>query len=176
MRAGASYPRFPLRFSSFGSSTRTVLGRTPVIPATTAAAAASPNAPVTNAALPYTFGSRRPGRGARAPGTPSSSPGSESVGNGSSTDQTASTPVGSVASIPLTPYVRWDTARQEPEGEGGEAVAGRTSRLTAGLNALFFDVLTLKLEAQRILSAPPEVEAGEGFRRDAFLAQAVVTF
>jgi len=89
---------------------------------------------------------------------------------------TALVDAGSVASVPLTPYVRWDTANQEPEGEGGEVVAGRTSRLTAGLNALFFDVLTLKLEVQRILSAPPELEAAEAFRRDAFLAQAVVTF
>lgn len=89
---------------------------------------------------------------------------------------TALVDAGSVASVPLTPWVRWDTARQEPEGEGPEVVAGRTSRLTAGLNALLFDVLTLKLEYQRILSAPPEVEAAEDFRRDAFLAQAVVTF
>jgi hypothetical protein len=89
---------------------------------------------------------------------------------------TALVDAGSVASVPLTPYVRWDTARQEPEGEGPEVVAGRTSRLTAGLNALFFDVLTLKLEVQRILSALPDAEAGDDFRRDAFLAQAVVTF
>lgn len=89
---------------------------------------------------------------------------------------TALVDAGTVASIPLTPYVRWDTARQEPEGEGLETVAGRTSRLTAGLNALLFDVLTLKLEVQRILSAPPEVEAAEGFRRNALLTQAVVTF
>lgn len=89
---------------------------------------------------------------------------------------TALVDAGSVASVPLTPWVRWDTAKAEPEGESGEVAAGRTSRLTAGLNALFFDVLTLKLELQRILSAPPEVEAGEDFRRNAFLAQAVVTF
>jgi hypothetical protein len=89
---------------------------------------------------------------------------------------TALVDAGSVASVALTPYVRWDTAVQEPEGEGLEVVAGRTSRLTAGLNAIFFDALTLKLEYQRVLSAPPEFEAAEGFRRDAFLAQAVVTF
>ncbi|MCL4807619.1 MAG: hypothetical protein KJ062_07475 [Thermoanaerobaculia bacterium] len=89
---------------------------------------------------------------------------------------TALVDAGAVAGVPLTPWVRWDTAKAEPEASGGEVPAGRTKRLTAGLNALFFDVLTLKLEYQRILSAPPEVEAGEDFRRDAVLAQAVVTF
>ena len=64
------------------------------------------------------------------------------------------------------------------EAAGGEVgvEAGRTERLTAGLRTLLFDTLTLKLEYQRVLAAPPEAEAEEGFRRDALLAQAVVAF
>ena len=89
---------------------------------------------------------------------------------------TALVDAGAVAGVSLTPYARWDMAKDEPDTAETGIAAGRTSRLTAGLNARFFDVLTLKLEVQRILSAPPEVEAGEGFRRDSFLAQAVVTF
>ncbi|MDX9735971.1 MAG: hypothetical protein RBU36_17710 [Thermoanaerobaculia bacterium] len=91
---------------------------------------------------------------------------------------TAIIEAGAVAGVPLSPYVRWDTAKAEPEAAGGEVgvEAGHTERLTAGLRTLLFDTLTLKLEYQRVLSAPPEAEAEEGFRRDALLAQAVVAF
>lgn len=89
---------------------------------------------------------------------------------------TALVDAGAVAGAPLTPYVRWDAATDEPDAAEADIAAGRTERLTAGVNALFFDLLSLKLEYQRLLSAPAEVEAGEGYRRDAFFAQAVVTF
>lgn len=87
---------------------------------------------------------------------------------------TALVDAGAVAGVPLTPYVRWDAANEEHETE--DVADARTERLTAGLNALLFDLLSLKLEYQRLLSAPAEIEAREDFRRDAFLAQAVVTF
>lgn len=89
---------------------------------------------------------------------------------------TAFIDAGTVAGVPLTPYVRWDTAKAGPDGPDGGIATGRTERLTAGLNGLLLDILTLKLEYQRGLSAPAEAEAGEGSRRDAVLAQAVVTF
>lgn len=88
---------------------------------------------------------------------------------------TATVDAGAPAGIPLTPYARYDTANVEPTPPASET-AGRTERLTAGLNALLFDLLSMKLEVQRILSAPSVVEARDDFRRDAFLAQAVVTF
>lgn len=89
---------------------------------------------------------------------------------------TALVDAGAVAGVPLTPYVRWDAAKDEPDAAEAEIAVRRTERLTAGVRTLFFDLLTLKLEYQRLLSAPAEVAAGEGFGRDAFFAQAVVTF
>lgn len=89
---------------------------------------------------------------------------------------TALVDAGAPGGVPLTPYARWDTAKDEPGDPADDGGAGRTERLSAGLNALFFDLLSLKLEYQRTLSAPPAVEAEEGFRRDAFLAQVVVSF
>ena len=92
---------------------------------------------------------------------------------------TATFDAGAPAGVPLTPYARYDTAKEEPsparEPSGGETW-GRTGRLSAGLNAGLFDRLSLKLEFQRTLSAPPSVEAEEGFHRDSFLAQVVVSF
>lgn len=89
---------------------------------------------------------------------------------------TASVNAGAPAGVPLTPYARWDVATGERQAEPVADEPRRTERVSAGLNALFFDRLAVKLEYQRTLSAPAEVEAGEDFRRDALLAQAVVTF
>lgn len=83
---------------------------------------------------------------------------------------------GAPAGVPLTPYARWDRAKGEGDAGSLANETGRTERLSAGLHALFFDRLAFKAEYQRILSAPPSVAAEEDFRRDAFLAQAVVTF
>jgi hypothetical protein len=92
---------------------------------------------------------------------------------------TATFDAGAPWGVPLTPFARYDTLKEEPspapEPTGGEAW-GRTERLSAGLNALFFDIVSLKLEYQRTLSAPPAVEAEEEFHRDSFLAQVVVSF
>ena len=92
---------------------------------------------------------------------------------------TATVDAGAPAGAPLTPYARYDTAREEPsstQGPSADEPWGRTERLSAGLNSSFFDILSLKLEYQRTLSAPKAVEAVEGFHRDSFLAQVVVSF
>jgi hypothetical protein len=92
---------------------------------------------------------------------------------------TATVDAGAPAGVPLAPYARYDIVKVEPSPLPelvGDGERGRTERLSAGLNALFFDVLCLKLEYQRILSAPTAVQSGEGFLRDSFLAQVVVTF
>lgn len=88
---------------------------------------------------------------------------------------TACVDAGAPGGVPLTPYARYDTAEVEPTSAGSPE-AGRTERLTAGVNALLFDLLSLKLEYQRILSAPPDVAAAPGFHRDAAQAQVVVSF
>lgn len=80
---------------------------------------------------------------------------------------------GEVAGVPMTPYARYDTVTKD---EGAGADAGRTERLTAGLNAVLFRLVTLKVEYQRILAAPLEVQAQDGFGRDTWLAQVVVVF
>lgn len=92
---------------------------------------------------------------------------------------TATVEAGAPAGVPLTPYARYDTAREEPSGGqelSGEEPWGRTERLSAGLHASFFELLSFKLEYQRTLSAPPAFEAEEGFHRDSFLTQVVVSF
>ena len=92
---------------------------------------------------------------------------------------TATVDAGAPAGIPLTPFARYDTAREEPSStqeSSADEPWDRTERLSAGLNASFFDILSLKLEYQRTLSAPPAVEAEEGFHRDSFVAQVVVSF
>ncbi len=92
---------------------------------------------------------------------------------------TATVDAGAPAGVPLTPYARYDTATVQPSPPPGTPTGepwGRTERLSAGLNAGFFDLLSLKLEYQRTLSAPPAVEAEAGFHRDSFLAQVVVCF
>ena len=92
---------------------------------------------------------------------------------------TAAFDAGAPGGIPTTPYLRYDTVNVEPstsaEPSAGET-EGRTERLTAGLHTILFEILSLKLEYQRILSAPPAVEVAEAFHRDSFLAQVVVTF
>lgn len=75
--------------------------------------------------------------------------------------------------VAITPYVRYDSVR----GDGETAVGSdRTARVTAGANAALFAHLTLKAEYRRTLHAPADVRAEEGFGRDAWLVQAVVTF
>jgi len=86
---------------------------------------------------------------------------------------TAALDAGEVAGISMTPYARYDTVTKD---EGAGADAGRTERLTAGLNAVLFRLVTLKAEYQRILAAPPEVQAQDGFGSDTWLAQVVVVF
>jgi hypothetical protein len=86
---------------------------------------------------------------------------------------TAAFDAGEVAGVPMTPYARYDTVTKD---EGAGADAGRTERLTAGLNAVLFRLVTLKVEYQRILAAPLEVQAQDGFGRDTWLAQVVVVF
>jgi hypothetical protein len=92
---------------------------------------------------------------------------------------TATVDVGAPAGVPLTPYVRYDTAKDEPSSPSGpsaDEAGGRTERLSAGANASLLEVLFLKLEYQRTLAAPSPVEAEEAFHRDSFLAQVVVSF
>ena len=92
---------------------------------------------------------------------------------------TATFDAGAPAGIPLTPYARYDTASGDPsstQGPSADEPWGRTERLSAGLHASFFDILSLKLEYQRTLSAPRAVEAEEGFHRDSVVAQVVVSF
>lgn len=73
----------------------------------------------------------------------------------------------------MTPYARYDAVTKD---EGAGADAGRTERLTAGLNAVLFRLVTMKVEYQRVLAAPLEVQAQDGFGRDTWLAQAIVVF
>lgn len=92
---------------------------------------------------------------------------------------TATFDAGAPWGVPLTPYARYDTLKEEPSPAPeptGEEAWGRTERLSAGVNGLFFDIVSLKLEYQRTFSAPPAVEAEEEFHRDSFLAQVVVSF
>lgn len=92
---------------------------------------------------------------------------------------TATFDAGAPLGVPLTPYARYDTLDEEPSPAsepGGDEAWGRTKRLTGGVNALFLDVVSVKLEYQRTLSAPPAAEAAEGFHRDSYLAQVVVSF
>jgi hypothetical protein len=92
---------------------------------------------------------------------------------------TAAVDAGAPGGVPLTPYARYDTAREEPSStqeSSADERWGRTERLSAGLNASFFDLLSLKVEYQRTLSAPRAIEAEEGFHRDSLLAQVVVSF
>jgi hypothetical protein len=92
---------------------------------------------------------------------------------------TATVDAGAPGGVPLTPYARYDTATEEPsstQGLSADEPWGRTERLSAGVNASFFDLASLKFEYQRTLSAPAAVEAEEGFHRDSFLAQVVVSF
>lgn len=72
--------------------------------------------------------------------------------------------------VPITPYARYDTVDEAPDAEMS------TERITAGVNANLFQFLMFKLEYQRILAAPFEVESEEGFRRNAWFAQAVIVF
>lgn len=75
--------------------------------------------------------------------------------------------------VALTPYARYDSVR------GGEETVerpGRTARITAGAHAALFAHLALKAEYRRTLEAPEAVRTAEGFGRDAWLVQAVVTF
>ncbi|MCC6131034.1 MAG: hypothetical protein IT186_14015 [Acidobacteria bacterium] len=98
---------------------------------------------------------------------------------------TAALEAGEIAGFPLVPYVRYDAVLGGPgeteslgaEGVGGSAsVEARTERLTAGLNATLFRIVTLKFEYQRILAAPVETRAQEGFGRDSWFSQVVVAF
>ncbi|HRY45015.1 MAG TPA: hypothetical protein P5164_13810 [Thermoanaerobaculia bacterium] len=75
--------------------------------------------------------------------------------------------------VSLTPYARYDTVRGD---EGTAEGSGRTVRVTGGANAALFARLTLKAEYRRTLEAPEAIRAAEGFGRDAWLVQAVVTF
>ncbi|MBK8597072.1 MAG: hypothetical protein IPN83_16055 [Holophagales bacterium] len=92
---------------------------------------------------------------------------------------TATLDAGAPAGIPMTPYARYDTVKEEPSSTPEPSVEGtgdRTERLSAGVNASLFEVLSVKLEYQRTLSAPPSVEAEEDFHWDSWLAQVVVSF
>jgi hypothetical protein len=84
---------------------------------------------------------------------------------------TAAVDAGEPAGVPLTPYARYDTVTADAGAD-----AGRTERLTVGVHAALFRVVNLKVEYQRILAAPPEAQAQEGFGRDTWLAQVVVVF
>jgi hypothetical protein len=82
--------------------------------------------------------------------------------------------------VPLTTYARYDAADELPgeivELDTAAATMPRTERISAGVNATLFEFLMFKLEYQRILEAPFDVESEEGFRRNAWFAQAVIVF
>jgi hypothetical protein len=88
---------------------------------------------------------------------------------------TAAYRAGDAASIPLVPYARFDTVTNDADG-GVSSGSQRTERLTLGFNANFLSVVTLKVEYQRNIAAPAEVEAQEGSGRDAWFGQVVVVF
>jgi hypothetical protein len=75
--------------------------------------------------------------------------------------------------VSVIPYARYDAVRGDAEPMAG---SDRTARITVGANAAPFARLTLKAEYRRTLEAPEAVRSAEGFGRDAWLAQAVVTF
>lgn len=89
---------------------------------------------------------------------------------------TAEVEAGEVAGIPLTPWLRYDTATGAPlppaETSGDAAAGGRTERLSRGLHETLFEALVLKAEYRRVLAPPGAPRPGRA-RTDAISPGAV---
>lgn len=82
-----------------------------------------------------------------------------------------------VASTPVTPYVRYDRGSEARAGARAFAHGSSTTdRLTAGIRAQWFRSLLTKVEYRRFLEAPPAIKAEEGFDRNVWCLQAIVVF
>lgn len=86
---------------------------------------------------------------------------------------TAAFDAGTVGSIPLTTYARYDTVSKAPTSD---AARFQEERFTAGFNATIHHLLILKVEYQHALGIPFEARAANPAERGVWHAQMVVAF